>query len=310
MKEENKKITLKLGDVSWSSDLGIYYIDMRQSMIHYTDNIYDGKFDENGVPMINDGFGNLYYSPVNICQYAFMIQADFFDNKNEKDSQTLAACMRVLENTKTETETTVCWIQNNYNKRYDIQPPWVGAMDQGQALSFYARYYQITKEEHFLNQCKKIAAYFEVEIQDGGFKRIDDNGNLWFEEYPSSNPSFVLNGFIYSIYGLIDFYRITHDSKLKVIIDSCFETIKNNIHKYDAGYWSYYDQLKKELVRYYYQKNVHVPQLKTLFLLTNDEIFNKYAVKWDRNVNPFNYLIVKVMYRIEPRIKKLRSILK
>ena len=48
MKEENKKITLKLGDVSWSSDLGIYYIDMRQSMIHYTDNIYDGKFDENG----------------------------------------------------------------------------------------------------------------------------------------------------------------------------------------------------------------------------------------------------------------------
>ena len=118
-----------------------------------------------------------------------------------------------------------------------------------------------------------------------------------------------MDSFIQFIY-LIDFYRITHDTKLKVIIDSCFETIKNNIHKYDAGYWSYYDQLKKELVRYYYQKNVHFPQLKTLFLLTNDEIFNKYAVKWDRNVNPFNYLIVKVMYRIKPRIKKLRSILK
>ena len=88
-----------------SSTLGIYYIDMRPSIIHYTDNIYDGKFDENGVPMINDGFGNLYYSPVNICQYAFMIHADFIENKNEKDSQTLAACMRVLENTKAETET-------------------------------------------------------------------------------------------------------------------------------------------------------------------------------------------------------------
>ena len=68
MKEENKKITLSLGDVSWNNTLGIYYIDMRPSIIHYTDNIYDGAFDENGVPLINDGEGNLYYSPVKICQ--------------------------------------------------------------------------------------------------------------------------------------------------------------------------------------------------------------------------------------------------
>ena len=107
-------------------------------------------------------------------------------------------------------------------------------------------------------------------------------------------PHSFLNGFIYSIYGLIDFYRITHDKKIEKIIDSCFETIKNNIHKYDSGYWSYYDQLKKNLLRYYYQKNVHFPQLKTFYILTNDEIFNKYAVKWEKNVNPFDYIFVKL----------------
>jgi len=310
MKEENKKISLKLGDVSWSNKLGIYYIDMRPSIIHYTDNIYDGGFDENGVPMINDGTGNLYYSPVNICQYAFMIQANFFEYKNEKDSQTLAACMMVLENTKTETETSVCWIQNNYNKRYDIQPPWVGAMDQGQALSFYARYYQITKEEHFLNQCKKIAAYFEVDIQDGGFKRIDDNGNLWFEEYPSKEPSYVLNGFVYALYGLIDFYRVNNDQKIKKIIDQCFITLKESIHLYDSGYWSYYDQLKKELVRYYYQKNVHVPQLESIYLLTNEKIFLKYYKKWKKTMNPINYAFVQIMYRVLPRFRNIVKSLK
>ena len=310
MKEENKEITLKLGDVTWNKILGVYYIDMRPSIIHYTDNIYDGRFDENGVPLINDGLGELYYSPVNICQYAFMVHANFFENKNEKDKQTLSACIKVLENMKTETASTVCWIQTKYNKRYDIQPPWVGAMDQGQALSFYTRYYQLTNEIYYLQQAEKIAAYFDVNIENGGFKRFDENGNIWFEEYPSSEPSFVLNGFIYALYGLIDFYRITEGQKVKKTIDRCFNTLTNNLHKYDSGYWSYYDQLKKELVRYYYQKNVHVPQLKSLFILTENKVFNKYALKWEKNLNNFNYLLVQLMYRVLPRLNKFRYLFK
>ena len=310
MKEENKKIALSLGDVSWNNTLGIYYIDMRPSIIHYTDNIYDGAFDEKGVPLINDGEGNLYYSPVNICQYAFMVHADFIEKKNKKDSQTLAACMKVLEYSKTETEKTVCWIQGNYNKRYDIKPPWVGAMDQGQALSFYTRYYEVSKEDYYLNQAKKIAAYFDINIENGGFKRFDENGNIWFEEYPSSKPSFVLNGFIYAIYGLIDFYRVTNDKKIKKTIDQCFITLKESIHLYDSGYWSYYDQLKKELVRYYYQKNVHIPQLESMYLLTNEKIFLKYYKKWKKTMNPINYVFVQIMYRILPRFRKIVNSLK
>lgn len=305
MKEENKKISLKLGDVSWNSTLGIYYIDMRPSIIHYTDNIYDGKFDENGVPMINDGKGNLYYSPVNICQYSFIIHAKWLEKRNEKHEQILDACMNILERIKTETKSTVCWIQNKYNKRYDIKAPWVGAMDQGQALSFYIRYFQLTNNEYYLLQAEKIVAFFDLNVEDGGFKRIDKNGNLWYEEYPSSEPSYVLNGFIFALYGLIDFYRVTNDQKVKKTIDSCVSTITNNIHKYDSGYWSYYDQLKKELVRFYYQKNIHVPQMKSLYILTNNKIFDKYAQKWEKNIKPINYIFVKLMYRILPRIRRL-----
>ena len=310
MKEENKKITLKLGDVSWSNKLGVYYIDMRPSIIHYTDNIYDGGFDENGVPMINDGKGNLYYSPVHICQYAFMVHANLIENKNLKDLKTLSACMNVLEKEKAETDTTVCWIQTKYNKRYDIHPPWVGAMDQGQALSFYTRYYQLTNENHYLEQAKKIAAYFEVDTEKEGFKKIDENGNIWFEEYPSKEPSYVLNGFVYALYGLIDFYRVNNDQKIKKIIDQCFTTLKESIHLYDSGYWSYYDQLKKELVRYYYQKNVHVPQLESIYLLTNEKIFLKYYKKWKKTMNPINYAFVQIMYRVLPRFRNIVKSLK
>ena len=97
-------------------------------------------------------------------------------------------------------------------------------MDQGQALSFYIRYFQLTNNEYYLLQAEKIVAFFDLNVEDGGFKRIDKNGNLWYEEYPSSEPSYVLNGFIFALYGLIDFYRVTNDQKVKKTIDSCFST--------------------------------------------------------------------------------------
>gem|GEM_PF-4173628 len=43
--EESRKIKLPLGKVSWEKELGSYYIDMRPVIIHYTNNIYNGKFD-------------------------------------------------------------------------------------------------------------------------------------------------------------------------------------------------------------------------------------------------------------------------
>lgn len=46
--EESKEIRLKLGTVSLDKELGTYYIDMRPAEIHYTQNIYNGEFDEKG----------------------------------------------------------------------------------------------------------------------------------------------------------------------------------------------------------------------------------------------------------------------
>jgi IS1 family transposase len=92
--------------------------------------------------------------------------------------------------------------------------------------------------------------------------------------------------------------------------DECVKTVENNLYKYDVWYWSVYDQLKKELVSYYYQKNVHIPLMQILHGLTGKEIFSYYAVKWKKNLNStFNNIITKIMYRIRPRILKLKNII-
>lgn len=308
MKEERKDISLPLGDVSLNEKLGVYYIDMRPSRVHYIESIYDGCFDEQGVPMCGNELGGYFYSTVNICQYGFIIHADYLENPNEKDYNSLLACIDKLEETKNEDSNTVKWVNNYDNKRYNIPAPWCSAMDSGEALSFYLRIYQLTKEEHLLSKAMKIYNFLKIDFSDGGVRRVDENGYVWLEEYPSDPASYVLNGFIYAIFGLYDLYRVTRSKEVKEDIDSYILTLKDNIYRFDSGYWSKYDLLKKELVRFYYQKNVHVPQLEVLYLLSGEEIFEKYKVKWERQLNKVNFLFVQLMYRLRPRLKKLSFI--
>ncbi len=305
MKEESKDITLSLGDVSWKMQLDKYYIDMRPSLVHYHNNIYDGKFDENGVPMIGLGNGQYNYFPINVAQYGFMIHADYIDKKDEKLLLLLKNCLAVLENLKIEDKNTAVWWHQHYEIKYKIEPPWASAMAQGEVISFYLRMYQILNDKNLLDTAQKAYRFMQDAKSPKSVRIYDEKGDLWFEEYPSKPPSYVLNGFIYALWGLIDLYRVTNDETIKKDIDACVKTLKNNLHKFDSGYWSYYDLQKKELVRYYYQKNVHVPQLEVLHILFSDELFKKYLIRWKNYVNPVNYVFVQLMYRIKPRLKKI-----
>ena len=147
------------------------------------------------------------------------------------------------------------------------------------------------------------------DVKDGGVRRYDNDGNLWLEEYPTNEPSLVLNGFIYALFGLYDLFRVTNLERVKEDIDLCVKTLRENISKYDTGYWSLYDQLHGELVKYYYQKNVHVPQLEALYDLTREDIFNHYAVKWKKTVTPVNFAFVQIMYRVLPRYRKIKKLI-
>ncbi|MBA3900372.1 MAG: hypothetical protein H0X62_09220 [Bacteroidetes bacterium] len=309
MKVEDKKIKLNLGTVSLAKELGTYYIDMRPAIIHYTENIWGGKFDEQGVPMISIKKKHIYF-PINIAQYGFMLHADWLISKDDSILETLKNCLNSLEREKTETEDTCVWWHHENNIRYGIQAPWASAMAQGEVISFYLRMYQILNQEHLLNTAIKAYNFLKIDFKANGVRRYDNNGDLWFEEYPSEKPSFVLNGFIYAIFGLYDLYRVTGMQDVKDDIDACITTLKNNIEKFNVGYWSLYDLQKKELVRYYYQKNVHVPQMEVLYLLTQEPVFLKYKEKWEKQITPLNFLFVKLMYRIKPRLQKLKQMAK
>lgn len=308
--EENKNIELSLGHVSLNQELNIYYIDLRNSIIHYTHNIWGGGFDEYGVPYCRMKQDQIIYNPVNIAQYGLIIHAKYISDKNEKDYEILSKCVEKLIDLAEINENYCIWWYKNFEEKYQIPSPWASAMAQGEAISLFLRYYQMCDDEIYLELSEKAYNFLKVPVSQNGVRQIDLNGNLWLEEYPSNPASFVLNGFIYAIFGLFDLYRVTKKDEIKTDIDACISTLKNNLQKFDAGYWSYYDLLKKELVRYYYQKNVHIPQLEALYLLTNEPIFDKFKNKWEKTLNPINYSFVKIMYRVLPRWRNKKIFLK
>ncbi len=290
---------------SLEKTLGKYYLDLTPTLIDYSENRY-GEFDEDGIPVV--GYGeNSFYFPVNIAQFGFIVHDLWLDNRNSEYLKRLENILSWFENKKKEYKDCNVWFNEIDNKKYGIKAPYISGMAIGEIISFYLRMYQIFKEPKLLGAAWKAYRFLDIPFEEGGVKRRDNEGNIWYEEFPTREPSFVLNGFIYTIFGLYDLYRVTGDAEVKNTINECITTLKQTLHLYDTGYWSLYDQLKKELVMVYYQRNVHVPQMEALFYLTGEPIFKTYHTKWKKNLSNLNILFVKIMYRVKPRLDRIKK---
>lgn len=296
-------VTLGVGYISDKKTLGPYYQDISLALVHIEEGIF-AKLDEKGIPYMPKG-DQRHYSIVLIIQYGLMHIDMYHSKKDEKYLEIAKKCVDWLEENKVVFKDTFMW-RSEYNQQYNIPDGWVSGMYQGQAISLYLRYYQLTGEQTYLETAEIVYKSFKYTYEEGGFKRYDKLGCVWYEEYTTDKPSFVLNGFIYAMLGLYDLYRVTGREDVKADWDNCVDTLHKNMKKYDVWYWSVYDQLKEQLVSYYYQKNVHVPLMQIMYGITKDEMFDYYAVKWQKSLeSSFHLFVTKIMYRIQPRLKKI-----
>jgi heparosan-N-sulfate-glucuronate 5-epimerase len=289
--------------------IGSYYLDLTDTLIDYTSGHY-GCFDSKGIPMIGKG-ESAYYNAIVVLQYGFIVHELFLRNIDiEKNKNILSEILVWLDKSKDTIGDCFVWRNLESNKKYNLKPGFISAMTQGEAISFYVRMYELFKNETYLEYAKKAYNFLQIDFENGGVKRIDELGCLWFEEYPSPTPSYVLNGFIYTVFGIYDLYKITLDPSIKALFDSTIVTLKKNLHKYDVGYWSLYDQYTQELVMVYYQKNVHIPQMEALYYITGDSLFLEYKTKWEKTLTPLNIFRVKIMYRVRYRSRWLLNLIK
>jgi len=261
--------------------LGITFRGSSKETVNYTKR-KTIKLDENGVLMYKIPYtDNWEYYPIFMARYSLGNLELYLDTNEKKYLDVFFNQVNWLINNLKYKKDFAVWEHNYKMPFYEtFKTPWVHGLGQALGMVSLLKAYQITKEEKYLQASEKISNSFDIKIEEGGVKNIDQNNEIWYEEYALLPPPHVLNGFITILFGLHEFNRVTNSKKAQQLYEDGLKTVKNNLEKYDAGYWSIYDlQRKYPSTKNYH--NLHIWQLNVLHELTKDRIFKEYAKKWE-----------------------------
>ena len=168
-------------------------------------------------------------------------------------------CMKNIADSKHESQSSMC---------------------QSEGASVLLRAYVLTKEKKYYNAAKKSIDFMIRDIQSGGTCYYFEKNFPVFQEYVSKDNLSVLNGWIFSVFGLYDFTLVNSDAKYKKILNDTVMAMSKSLHRYDRKFWSDYDQ--KGTIASPAYNDLHVRQLKLMYEIFGNIEFLNYANKWGK----------------------------
>lgn len=234
--------------------------------------------DSNGIPVnLIEGNRTVYF-PISIFQYALGVWDLYMETQNEEyKTHFLVLCEWIVENQRKDGSWN-CFGPIGYEKMT------VSSMGQGEAISVLVRAYQLNSEKKWIKAAKE-AIYFMIRpLEEGGTLRISGT-DYCFEEYADleGTKQGVLNGWIFSLYGVYDFLKLVNDEKIHEIYTKSVDTLKRQLENYDMSYWSYYDKTGRIASPAYHE--LHVELLSVLSDITNEAFFEEIAKRWKQYQN-------------------------
>lgn len=234
--------------------------------------------DDNNVPLRN-WKGKLLYHPVFMIDHALHLLNVYEKEKDDAILKQIDNIANKIVGISVKYQDAL-WIPYPFDfqlhgRNEMMQSTWYSAMSQGMALSLFSRLYRLTYIEEFLDVARALFKSFIISKEVSPFfwvSCVDENSYLWLEEYPiETKDHHTLNGMIFAIFGLYDWFLINKGDQHNLLAAS-ITTIKENIEKFRvAGSMSYYCLLHKVQDRYYHR--VHAEQLLMLSKITNDNYF-------------------------------------
>ncbi|WP_270848409.1 D-glucuronyl C5-epimerase family protein [Candidatus Collinsella stercoripullorum] len=152
----------------------------------------------------------------------------------------------------------------------------VSSMAQGEGCSMLLRAYRALSDDRYLEAALEAARFMLVDFADGG-TAIRENDGLFLEEYPQDPRRSVMNGWVFSLFGLYD-ASLADDSFCEPFALSC-QTLASHLDDYDSGYWSLYD-LERRISSPAYH-TLHIAQLRAVAELTGDDRFSDKAERFE-----------------------------
>jgi hypothetical protein len=263
--------------------LGFHYIYHPRDVWAHT------EADEEGFSTIFIG-GRWRRQPCTQCHMTMCRFHDWLETgRPEARQQFLGAADLLLKTAEVvELAGRLCylWTYDFQMPTYAPHPaPWISCLSQSWAISVFCRAYQMTGRDEFLVAARGAMATYSVPVADGGLLGRDQDGHIYYEEYPfPGKDCHVLNGFLSSLMGLYDLYRATGDEEAKRLFDEGIATVAADgvLERYDLGYCSVYDQSGARRIKPAYTRYnlVHVRQLLVLYRITGIEKFREFAERW------------------------------
>ena len=231
---------------------------------------------EKTIPVSIDEKAGTVYFPIAIFQYGLGAYDLYLGTGKQIYFEQFMRCVKWAVKNQEESG---AW--NNFGF---VQPeaPY-SSMCQGEGCSLLLRAYKETENDGYFVRANKAIDYMLVPIDKGGTARYL-NGDLYLYEY--TNKECVLNGWIFSLFGLYELTLVNdEDNRYSEALQTTLVTLKRNLKKYDTGFWSMYDL--GALIASPFYHHLHIAQMQAMYDLTKEKCFKSYADKWakqERNV--------------------------
>jgi heparosan-N-sulfate-glucuronate 5-epimerase len=289
--------------------LGEYYMQFREKAD------YRGHYDDAGIPVLDyHGTIGLQYNPIAIAQWGLANYNLFHETGDDVRWQKVLKAADWLA-ANLERNVQGLWVWNHHfdwDYRDTLKAPWYSGLAQGQGVSLLLRVQAHTQAQSQSNSddgryqraADRAFAALTLPIDQGGVLFEDAGNNLWIEEYLVNPPTHILNGFIWALWGVYDYWLARGDASAKRVFDRGVATLLQNLARYDTGYWSLYEQsgtrLKMLASPFYHQ--LHIVQLRVMCNLTGDTRFREVSEKWEgyarRPGNRTRALIEKSIFKL------------
>jgi hypothetical protein len=167
---------------------------------------------------------------------------------------------------------------------YSIDAPWYSAMAQGQAASLLVRAAGATgREDLFAEAHRALRPLLE---DDTPLVAFEPEGPV-LQEYPTDEPSHVLNGWMWALWGLYDVATAdpdnAHAAAERAAFDAGVAALVARLPQYETGNgWSRYDLYPHPLthVASPFYHSLHVAQLRAMHRIAPHAQLRETADRW------------------------------
>jgi hypothetical protein len=201
---------------------------------------------------------------------------------------------------------------------YELEPPWISAMTQGEAVSLFLR---AAPEDSSPQELFSAATRAVMPLLGPSPVVTQTPAGPVLQEYPTNPPAHVLNGWIFGLWGLYDLSTTGKEGSIPADVarraSAAFaegvSALATWLPRYDAWGWSRYDLFPHPIVHVaspFYHR-LHIEQLLATNELAPDHRLQEMAARWELSSrNPMAHAAAvsrKVAFRmIRPRRRHVR----